>query len=163
LSTAQRLAKNTFILSSSNIIVLILGLLYSMYTTRYLGPERYGIISFALAFVSIFGIFTDLGLNSLAVREIARDKKLAKKFLGNLLVLKLVYVILTLAIITMAIKLTGHDKVTVDVVYLIYLSIVVAAFTGIFNAMFQAFERIEFISFGNLLSSICMLLGPFMP
>jgi len=161
LSTAQRLAKNTFILSSSNIIVLILGLLYSMYTTRYLGPERYGIISFALAFVSIFGIFTDLGLNALTVREIARNKKLAKKFLGNLLLLKLIYVILTLAIITIAINLTGHDKVTVDVVYLIYLSIVVGAFTGIFNAMFQAFERIEFISMGNLLSSICMLLGAF--
>jgi O-antigen/teichoic acid export membrane protein len=161
LNTAQRLAKNTFILSFSNIIALILGLLYSMYTARYLGPERYGIVTFALAFTSIFGTFTDLGLNSLTVREVARDKKLIKKYLGNLLLLKLALVILTLAVIAIAINLEGRDNATIGVVYLIFLSIMVSAFTGIFNSMFQALERIELISIGNLLSSASMLLGAF--
>jgi len=39
-------------------------------------------ISFALAFTGIFGVFSDLGLNTLTVREVARDKniKLSKAF-----------------------------------------------------------------------------------
>ena len=61
-----------------------------MYTARYLGPERYGIISFALAFTAIFGVLTDLGLSQLTVREVARKKNLAEKYFGNILIAKLV-------------------------------------------------------------------------
>ncbi len=35
-------------------------------------------ISFALAFTGIFGVFSDLGLSTLTVREVAMDKILAK-------------------------------------------------------------------------------------
>ncbi len=132
-----------------------------MYTARYLGPERYGIISFALAFTSIFGVFTDLGLNTLTVREVARNKNLADKYLGNLLLLKSILVILAVFVIVVAINLMDHDKSTIEVVYLISLSIVIAAFTGVFNSFFQAFERIEYVSIGSLLSSVFMLLGAF--
>ncbi|MEI6103231.1 MAG: flippase [Methanothrix sp.] len=159
LSTSQRLAKNTAILSISNVVVLIMGLMYSIYTARYLGPERYGIISFALAFTSIFGVFTDLGLNTLTVREVARNKNLAEKYFGNLLLLKSILVILAVFVIVVAINLIGHEKSTIEVVYLISLSIVVAAFTGVFYSLFQAFERIEYVAIGSLLSSVFMLLG----
>ena len=54
-----------------------------MYTARYLGAEGFGILSFALAFTGIFGVFTNLGLSTLTVREVARDKSLASKYLGN--------------------------------------------------------------------------------
>ena len=39
--------------------------------------------SFWLAFTGIFGVFTNLGLNTLTAREVARDKSLASKYLGN--------------------------------------------------------------------------------
>jgi O-antigen/teichoic acid export membrane protein len=158
-STAQRLAKNTLVLSISNVAILLMGLLYSMYTARYLGPERYGIISFALAFTSIFGVFTDIGLNTLTVREVARNKELAKKYFGNLLLLKIILALISSAIIVVAINFLGRDKSTIEVVYLISLSIIIGAFTGIFNSLFQAFERIEFVSIGGLLNSVLMLLG----
>ena len=45
-----------------------------MYTARYLGAEGFGILSFALAFTGIFGVFADLGLRQLTVRAVARDK-----------------------------------------------------------------------------------------
>ena len=161
LSTSQRLAKNTVILSISNVVILVLGLLYSIYSARYLGPERYGTISFALAFTSIFGVFTDLGLSTLTVREVSRNKILAEKYLGNLLLLKSILAVIALAIIAVAINSMGHDKNTVDVVYLISLSIILGSFTGVFNSLFQAFERIEYMSIGSLLSSVLMLIGAF--
>ena len=53
-----------------------------MYTAPYLGAEGFGILSFALAFTGIFWVFLDLGLSTLAVREVARDIniKLSKAF-----------------------------------------------------------------------------------
>jgi len=46
--------------------------------------------SFALAFTGIFGVFADVGLRQLTVREVARDKSLAGKYLlvqGNIYIL----------------------------------------------------------------------------
>ena len=42
-------------------------------------------ISFALVFTGIFGVFSDLGLSTLTVREAARDKFQASKYLNNVL------------------------------------------------------------------------------
>ena len=50
-----------------------------MYTVRYLGAEGFGILS--LAFTGIFGVFSDLGLSTLTVREVARDKSSQSKTL----------------------------------------------------------------------------------
>ena len=136
-----------------------MGLVYSMYTARYLGPERYGTIAFALAFTSIFGVVTDLGINTLTIREVARNKNSATTFLGNLLLIKSILVIITVAFIVVAVNLTGHDRIEIDVTYLISISIILSAFNGAFNSLFQAFERIEYISIGSVLSNISMLLG----
>ncbi len=136
-----------------------MGLVYSMYTARYLGPERYGTIAFALAFTSIFGVVTDLGINTLTIREVARNKNSATTFLGNLLLIKSILVIITVAFIVVAVNLTGHEKIEIDVIYLISISIILSAFNGAFNSLFQAFERIEYISIGSVLGNIAMLLG----
>ena len=42
--------------------------------------------SFWLAFTGIFGVFSDLGLSTLTIREVARDKSSASKYLGNIAV-----------------------------------------------------------------------------
>jgi O-antigen/teichoic acid export membrane protein len=40
--------------------------------------------SFWLAFTGLFGVFSDIGLSTLTVREVARDKSLASKYLGTI-------------------------------------------------------------------------------
>ena len=48
-------------------------------------------ISFALAFTRHFDVFSNLGLSTLTVREVARDKSLAMEYLGNIAVMKLIF------------------------------------------------------------------------
>jgi len=84
MNTVQRIAKNTGVLLVSQIASYILGFFFVMYTARYLGAGGFGILSFALAFTGIFGVFSDLGLSTLTVREVARDKSLARKYFGNI-------------------------------------------------------------------------------
>ena len=94
MNTIQRIAKNTIVLGISQVTSSLLGFLFIMYTARYLGAEGFGILSFALAFTGIFGIFPDLGLGQLTVREVARDKSLASKYLGNIAVIKVILAII---------------------------------------------------------------------
>ena len=46
---------NTSWLFVEKALRLIAGLFVGIYVARYLGPEQYGLFSYALAFVSIFG------------------------------------------------------------------------------------------------------------
>ena len=80
MNTVQRIAKNTGVLLASQIVSYVLGFFFIMYTARYLGAEGFGTLSFALAFTGIFGVFADLGLSTLTVREVARDKSLVGVF-----------------------------------------------------------------------------------
>ena len=84
MNTVQRIAKNTGVLLVSQIASYIIGFFFIMYTARYLGAEGFGILSFALAFTAIFAVFSDLGYNTLLIREVARDKSLTGKYLGNI-------------------------------------------------------------------------------
>jgi O-antigen/teichoic acid export membrane protein len=159
LRPVERIAKNTFALFLSNVFILALSFIYTMYVARYLGAANYGIISFALAFTGIFGVFTDLGLSQLAVRDIARDKGNANKYLVNIAALKLILVVATLILIAITVNLMGYDSTSIKVVYIIALSIAASAFTGLLSSIFQAYERLEYTSIGNAINSLALLSG----
>jgi O-antigen/teichoic acid export membrane protein len=159
MDTVQRIAKNTGVLLSSQITSYILGFFYVMYTVRYLGAEGFGILSFALAFTGILGVFADLGLSTLTVREVARDKSLTGKYLGNIAVIKVILVVITYGLIALTINLLGYPELTIKVVYLMALSVVFNSFTSMFYSIFQAYEKMEYRSLGQILNSVLLLLG----
>lgn len=157
--TVQRIAKNTGILLISHVISYLLGFVYVMYTARHLNKEGFGVLSFALAFAQIFGVLIDLGLGPLIVREIARDKSLASKYLANIGVMKLILAVITFMLIASVINLLGYPKQTVRVVYLIALSVIFTALTRMLYSIFQAFEKMVYQSLGQILKGVLMLIG----
>jgi len=161
MSNVQRIAKNTAVLSIAEIATTIIGFLFLMYVARYLGAAGFGILSFALAFTAIFGVFTDVGLKTLTIREVARERSLAQKYLGNIAVLKTILCIVTFGLIALTINLLGYPEETIHVVYLIALSVVLGAFSLMFYSIFQAYERMEFVTIGQVLSGVLRLAGAF--
>lgn len=159
MNTVQRIAKNTGVLLISQIVSYALGFFFVMYTARYLGAAGFGILSFAIAFTGIFGIFADLGLSTLMIREVARDKSLGGKYLGNTVVMKVLLVALTFGLIALTINHLGYPEQTIKVVYLVALSVIFGAFSNMFNSIFQAYERMEYRSVGQILNSVLMLAG----
>ena len=159
MSTVQRIAKNTSVLLAAQVASSFLGFFFMMYTARYLGAAGFGILSFALAFTAIFGIFTDLGLQPLTVREVARDKSLASKYLANISLMKVILVTITFGLIALVINLLGYPEQTIKVVYLVALSVIFNAFTQIFYSVFQAYERMEFQAIGRMLNAALLLCG----
>ena len=65
------------------------GLLVGVWVARYLGPEQFGLLSFALAFVGLFGAVATLGLHGIVVRDIVRDQTSASETLGTAFALQL--------------------------------------------------------------------------
>ena len=67
-----------------------LGFFVGVWIVRYLGPEQFGLLSFAAAFVGLFGAFTALGLQGIVVRDIVRNPDCAPESLGTSAILQLI-------------------------------------------------------------------------
>lgn len=63
------------------------GLLVGVWIARYLGPEQFGLLSFATAFVGLFGAFAGLGLQGIVVRDIVLEPAGKGETLGTAAVL----------------------------------------------------------------------------
>jgi O-antigen/teichoic acid export membrane protein len=161
MSTVQRIARNTTLLLLSNVAGFVLGFFFTMYVARYLAAEGFGVLSFALAFTAIFGVLTDIGLQTLMIREITRDKSLAPKYLGNIAVLKVLLCSITFGLIALTAHLAHYPAETVRVIYLIGLSVVLGAFSTMFYGLFRAHERMEFEALGGALGGALLLAGAF--
>lgn len=108
-------------------------LFVGIYVARFLGPEQFGIYSYALAFVALFGAIAKLGLDSIVVRDLVNHPQARELYLGTAFWLKLIGAFLTLGLLTIAVQFTDNDATT-------NLFIVIVA-SGM---IFQSLEVVDF-------------------
>jgi len=159
MDTAKTVGKNILVLFVSQIASMGFGFFYLILSARYLGPELFGLLTFALAFTGIFGLLFDLGLNNLAVREVARDKSRANEYLSNITFIKLIMGVITFGLTVVVVHSLGYAEETIAIVYLLTLSTVFSAVTASFYVIFQSFEKMEYQSVAGILTSLLMLTG----
>ena len=74
LSATKIVAKNSMFVMAGTLTSRALSFVFTVFVVRQLGGANFGKFSTVLAFVGIFAIFSDLGMSSYAVREIAQNK-----------------------------------------------------------------------------------------
>lgn len=87
--TLARLFTNTVWLFADRVLQLWVGLFVGIWVARYLGPDKYGLYNFSLAFVLLFTALIQLGLDGIVVRDIVRDPSCKEETLGTSFTLKL--------------------------------------------------------------------------
>jgi O-antigen/teichoic acid export membrane protein len=159
MSIKLNIIKNTALLLAADIGSKIVGLVYIIILARYLGAEGFGTISSAQAYSGLFVVLTDLGLQQLTVREIARDKSNSSKYVNNVLGVRLVLTILILIPFAIIIYKSYYADMAHNALYVILLSYIILSFSNIFDALFQAYEEMKYIAIKRFLNSILMLLA----
>ena len=80
---------NTSWLLGERILRMTISLFVGIYVARYLGPERYGLLSYALSFVWLFSSLASFGLDDILVRELVKLPDQRQNLIGTVFCLKL--------------------------------------------------------------------------
>lgn len=99
------------------------GLFVGVWIVRYLGPEQFGLLSFATAFVGLFGAIAALGLQRIVVRDIVRNPDCARETLGTAALMQLIGGLLSYLLILVAIAYLRPDDAIVRTIVAILGSI----------------------------------------
>lgn len=153
--------KNTSWLFGEKILRMIVGLFVGIWVARYLGPEQFGLFSYAQSFVGLFTAIATLGLDGIVVRELVKNERRRDELMGTAFWLKLMGAVVVLLILAVAINFTSNDMHTNVLVFIIASATVFQSF-NVVDMYFQSKVMGKYIVYANvinlLLSSIVKII-----
>lgn len=123
---------NTSWLMAERIFRMVVGLFVGVYVARYLGPAKFGLLSYTISFVALFLALSKLGLDGIVIRELVKTPERKNELLGTAFGLKICGVLLMWVAIALVSPLTCNDQQTTLLVSIIA-----------FSAIFQIFNVID--------------------
>lgn len=130
---------------------MVVGLFVGIWVARYLGPENFGLFSYAQSFVGLFAVIATLGLDSIVIRELVKDESKRDILLGTAFRLKLIGALLVLIFLAVAIKSSHQDALTTLLVFVIASATVFQSFKVI-DFYFQSKVLSKYIVYVNIVS-----------
>ena len=159
MSSAKTIAKNTGFLLTAEIVDKLLRFFLIVVITRYLGDIGFGIYSFAFAFISMFSILANLGLNTFMVREIARDKSKTEKFVNNIITLKLSIVTIVFSLSFIIALLWDKSAQITPIIFLVIIHEIIETLILTIRVMFNAHEKMHYTLFVTVIERTIALLA----
>ena len=140
------LFKNFTSLSILQIANYIFPIITLPYLVRVLGPEKYGLVSFAAAFAAYFTIITDYGFNLSATQEISVNRKDAKRvaeIFSSVFTLKMLFFVLSSVIFFVVVFIVPQFREHLLLFFVTFLGVLGTAFFPLW--FFQGIEKMNYI------------------
>lgn len=109
--TKSKFLKNISWLFFDKIIRIFGGLVVGIWVARYLGPNDFGVLNYALAYITFFMLFVKLGLDQIVIREIVKRPKLTNYLLGTAFGLKLIGSIVAILSVYLSLLFVDMDYI----------------------------------------------------
>ena len=140
--------KNTSWLFGEKILRMVVGLFVGIWVARYLGPEQFGLFSYAQSFVGLFTAIATLGLDGIVVRELVKDESRRDELTGTAFWLKLMGAVGVLLILAIAVNFTSNDTYTNTLVFIIASATIFQSF-NVIDMYFQSKVISKYIVYAN--------------
>lgn len=109
----QTIFGNTGWLMLDRFVRLALGITVGAWVARYLGPERFGELSYSIAFVALFRAVANLGADRIIIRDIVKNPRKAPEIIGTAFWLRMLFGLFSWAIMLGCVAFLGpQDKDT---------------------------------------------------
>jgi O-antigen/teichoic acid export membrane protein len=147
---ASRVLHNTAVLTASSLTVRALGLGMVMVLARYLGAEGYGTYQRAEAFVFLFSIVANLGLDLILTREVARHSPRVSEYLPGVLTLKLLLWPVAIALVLGFAYARGYEGDFLWGIYCYGVILLLSAVGSAFDGVFQGLDSMRYTAIANV-------------
>lgn len=124
---------NTGWMFAERIIRMLVGFFVGIYVIRYLGPDEFGLFSYALSFVGLFAAISTLGLDSIVVRELVKAPGRRDEILGSVFNLRIWGAVLSILLLTVTVFISGESS------FIIILILIISA-----TNLFQSLNVVEY-------------------
>lgn len=84
----KKILMNTSWLFGGNLLGRFVGFIFSVFVIRYLGPEKYGKLTYVISMVGLGNFITKLGLPGISIREVVKEEGDRNEILGTTLILR---------------------------------------------------------------------------
>jgi O-antigen/teichoic acid export membrane protein len=156
MSTARKILSNTVAQVIGKILVVLLGLAVVKITTSYLSVEGYGEYIIIYEFLAFFGIAADLGLFTIAVKEMSQDEERIPKIIGNILSLRTILVTATMLMAIAAVFLMpSYENTYVPIgVAIASITVFITIINGTISSVLQTKLKMQQASIAAVLGKI---------
>ncbi len=144
---------NTVWLLAENGLRLVAGLFVGVWVVRYLGPEDFGILSYANSFVIVFAALGSLGVDNILVRELIVQKNNRDYLIGSAFAIKLIGSIVLVLVVSVALWFSSGSTEVNIIIYLIVLSNLLSSF-NVISLYFQSQVLSKYQVFASIISLI---------
>ena len=152
MSNKKILFTNLFSLSGIQVVNYIVPVLVVPYIVRIIGPDYYGLVNFAQAFVLYFVLIVNYGFDFSATREIAVNRN-SKENLSNIfssvMLAKAVLFLISLLVFIPIVFLVPKFNKDIELFFFAYLIIIGNIFLPIW--LFQGLEKLARLSVFNFI------------
>ncbi len=144
---------NTSWLLAERIFRMAVQLFVGIYVARYLGPERFGLLSYANSYVGIFTAIAVLGLDGIVVRELVKSPDQRDTLLGTSFLLKVVGTLLMWVLILATLFFSNNDPLTSALIAIIAFGVLFQTF-NVIDYNFQAEVKLKYVVHSQIVQLI---------
>lgn len=147
---------NTSWMIGEKIFTMGLAMVVSIFVARYLGPEKYGILSYAISLASLFAVATHMGLSGLAVRELVNNPEKHEELMGTIFGIKLAGSLIAMAAFLAFIFALGEVNDVEFWVLLVVSGTILLKPFEVFDFWFQAKVKAKYSSIVRATATISL-------
>lgn len=140
---------------AGRIFSLIMSFFVGALVARYLGPQRYGVLNYAISFVGLFIFLTSFGIDNILVRELLKYKNKEDTLINTAFILKLLGGFLVIILTTLASILFKNDSYTTTLIFIYSLHLIFVSL-NITDTYFQSIVKLKYSFVAQFISTIAV-------
>lgn len=160
MSTARKVLSNTLWQMFGRFTMAILAVASVKIATNYLSLEGYGEYAVIYEFLAFFSIAADMGLFTIAVKEMSEDESRVEKIIGNILSLRTILVVVMMAAASVAVFLIPkYEGTRIPFgVAIASFSVLFTLLNGTISSVLQAKLKMHISSLSQIIGKAVMIL-----
>lgn len=160
MSIARKILSNTLAQIIGKIFLGLLGIATVKIGTNYLSMEGWGHYTAVYEFLAYFGIAADLGLFTVAIKEMSEKEDEIPKIIGNIMSLRLILVLAaTIVAVITSFFIPRFENTTVPIgVAIASLTVILTIMNGTISSVLQTKLKMEAASVATVIGKIITVL-----